>query len=395
MGQLNKKHLNKIEKYLDRQGLSFQPLRDEMMDHLIEDLENHMQQGNSFDEAWQLIMSHIPDNHFKTLQNEIMEIINKRFSLSEGFTYLSLLLLFTMAVFKLLHFPLSGILLLASFGAIAASLLTGVLSGLYLYKDKKGSLMALGVVLAVILFLVSFAFQVLKLPGLMELRTISVAGLILFFPGLTIYFSTQKNNEENILTYLHKKHSPGIQRYLIFLLVLAVALRIALIVFGYHPDVATVLLVLVIGGAGLQYFALNWHDPKTQNWGLAAGLVVGFICFMLPVLLNLQLSNEVRVGLTLVFYTVTGLIVLKKSKEVPNKKVLIALLFVAFLFFVLNAFIKLNIVDASFNAVIFNLPVLIILSSGLFLYRRQPLIKVYLIMVIAYYMFEFPNQLGL
>ena len=93
MGHINQEYIKKIETYLDHQGLTFVPLREEMIDHLIGDLENHIEQGESFDEAWSIISNDIPENHFITLQKETMEAINKRFNISKGFTYLSIFLL--------------------------------------------------------------------------------------------------------------------------------------------------------------------------------------------------------------------------------------------------------------------------------------------------------------
>ena len=392
MGKLSNEHLSKVEKYLDQHGLTFQPLRDELTDHLIQDLETRLEQGNSFDEAWGRIKGNIPEHHFKTLQKEIMETIDRRLNLSRGFTYLSLVLLFIMVVFKLLHFSLSGILLLAAFGAMIASLLTGSLSGVYHYKEKKGAFMVFGAVVGIMLFLVSFSFQILHLPGFEGLRIISVILLILFFPGLIVYFGTNRTSGENILIYLHKKHSPGIEQYLLYLFILAMTLSIALIAFGSTPDVAHILLVLAVGGAGLQYFALNWYGYQRRNWWQIMGLGLAFLCFVLPVLTGL--SYMAKVVLTTCFYVIAGSIVLKKPDKMLNKRVLLFLMAFVFVTYGLWALLNLNIIDESLNAVLFNLPFLGLLLSGLVYFIKHPLVKLYMMMVIGQYMFEYPYQLG-
>ena len=392
MGKLSNEDLSKVEKYLDQHGLTFKPLIDELMDHLIEDLENRLEQGNSFDEAWDRIKVNIPEYHFKTLQKEIMETIDRRFNLSRGFTYLSLVLLFVMIVIKLLNLSLSGILLLAMFGAMIASLLTGSLLGIYHYKEKRGAFMVFGVVVGITLFLVSFSFQILHLPGFERIKIISVVLLILFFPGLIVYFGTNRTSRENILIYLHEKHSPGIEQYLLYLFTSAVALSIALIAFGSTPDVAHILLVLAIGGAGLQYFALNWYDYQRRNRWQITGLVLAFLCFVLPVLTGL--SHVARVVLTTCFYVITGSIVLKKPDEMLNKRVLLFLMTFVFVTYGLWTLLSLNIIDESLNAVLFNLPFLGLLLSGLVYFIKNPLVKLYMMMVIGHYMFEYPYQLG-
>lgn len=74
-------------------------------------------------------MDELPDNHFQSIQTEIMATINKRFTLSQTLSFLALALFFVSTTFKIFRFPLSREILLLSFGAIAASLLTTSLHG--------------------------------------------------------------------------------------------------------------------------------------------------------------------------------------------------------------------------------------------------------------------------
>ncbi|MGI9541608.1 MAG: hypothetical protein ACR2MX_00030 [Cyclobacteriaceae bacterium] len=395
MGQLNQEQLVKIEDYLDQQGLTFKPLRDEMADHLIEDLKTHIDKGNSFDEAWNLVLNNIPDHHFKTIQRKVMEAIDKRFIVVKGFTYLSLIMLLTIAIFKLVHLPLIGILWLVSVAAMAASLLSGTLLGLYLNKEKKGGLVVLGVVAGIVLYLISFGLNVLHLPPYIGLRTISVIFLILLFSSLTIYFGTNRGEEEHVLIYLHKKNSSGIELYLIILFLIATTLRIASIAFGYDFDVSNVLLFLVVAGAGFHYFILNWHDQGNQNWWLQIGLVLAFIGFILPSMTSLELSSEVRVVLTAFFWILAGIIVLYKSYDVVSKAKLIFVVTIVSTFSVILTLIKLNVIDPMLNPVIFNVAVLAVLLASLIFSIKHQMLKIYMIIVIAHYLGHFPEALGL
>jgi len=162
MGSIDQSHILKINKYLDEQGLTFKPLREEMIDHMLSDLQKNMEQGISFEEAWTMISDSIPPQHFKTLQTETMETLNKRFNISKGFTYLAISLLAVTSIFKLLHLQGTGYLLISSLVAISVTLLVSSLSGIYLYRGKKGRWLMLGTISGILLF---------NLPGLLILTS--------------------------------------------------------------------------------------------------------------------------------------------------------------------------------------------------------------------------------
>lgn len=384
MGKLSREQLREVEKYLDRQGLTLQPLRDEMIDHLIGDLEARLEQGTAFEAAWGQIRGSIPDHHFKTLQKEIIETIDKRLTFSTVFAYLSLVLLLTSTVFKLLHFPLSGPLLLAAFGAMIAALFTGSLLGIFHYREKKGAFMVLGAIAGVALFMVSYGFQVLHFSGVVMLRTVSVVLLVLFFPGLAFYLGAKSNSDENILTYLHKKHSPGIERYLLYLFTLAATLRIALTLFRSTPYVAHVLLVVVIGGAALQYFALGWYEHKGQGRWYSFGLALAFLCFV--VLCLGGLPEKARWTLGTGFYVITGAVVLKKSWAEVHRKALVFLILLVSVIFVVASLSNMGLLGSMPRALAFNLPVLALLLTGLIYFIKYPLIKVYMLIAVSNYL---------
>src|SRR5687768_7053455 len=157
MGKLTDEQKNGLREFLERQGLSFRPLQDEMVDHMACDLEDRMTEGFSFQEAWDQSINEIPNNHFQLIQKEVMETINKRFTWSQVFSFGALGLIVIGTVFKELHLPLAGETLLLSFGFLAISLLTGSLSGMSLNKGKKGSARLLAVVAGIIILLTAFS----------------------------------------------------------------------------------------------------------------------------------------------------------------------------------------------------------------------------------------------
>ena len=107
------------------------------------------------------------------------------------------------------------------------------------------------------------------------------------------------------------------------------------------------------------------------------------------------MSYPVRVVLTTCFYMIMGLVVLNRSRQVVNEKILFFLMALVIAIFGVWGSIRLNMLDLAINAVVFNLPVLAVLLSGLVYFIKHSLIKVYLLMVIGHYLFEYPYQLGL
>ncbi len=88
------------------------------------------------DDAWAATITELPEDHFKIIQQETMETINRRFKLSRVFTYLALVAMLVATIFKLMHLRGADEALLTSFVALGASLFTGSVSGMY-YRPRQ------------------------------------------------------------------------------------------------------------------------------------------------------------------------------------------------------------------------------------------------------------------
>ena len=387
MNPLNQQQRAKIATYLDEQGLTLLPLRNEMMDHLICDIESHLARGCTFDEAWQRTTEEIPSGHFKNLQTETMEATNKRFNLSRSFALVSLSLLLAASVFKLLHLQYSNMLLFASFGTMMTALVAGAVSGARLHKQKEGRLMLTGVVLGVILFLTAWCMQVLHLPGSFLLRIISAPLLLILLSSLIIYFRTRNNSDSNILIYLHNKHTAGISRFLVILLAIGVGLKLLALALGYEVGIPHVVLAFVTGGAGLQLFALHWHHEAegatgARDYGILVALTVGFIAFMIPTLAyNVSgIPLTVKVVAVTIFFLMTGAVIVSESNR---RAIPLAVVAVSWVYILAWAAASLEWVDTAMREAIFNLPVLVMLAGALVASRQHRTLMTYMMMVVA------------
>lgn len=391
MGKLTDEQTNKLREFLLQQGLSFKPLQNEMVDHISCDLEGRITEGCSFEEAWHLSLSEIPGNHFQHLQKETMETINKRFSLSQGLSYLALGLLFISMIFKILHLQGTGAVLLLSFGTIAASLLTGSLSGVYLNKEKKGAIRVLAVVSGVIILLVGYCFRILHMPGADELVILAVALLIISLLANTLYVYQHASGEGNLLTFLHEKYTPGIERFLLLLLFPLAIYKIISILTRPDDFLGTMILLVVVFGSGLQFFALTWRimekDLSKRNRLILAGIIISIICLTLP-FLGHYLPHEFRVTLIILFTIVSGWLASSMEDE-PKKITSLVMVLLVSVLFIGWALIRLEIIPASAKGIFFNLPVLGALLAGLLLCRKHGTVRTYMMISCSGYLIEY------
>ena len=389
---INEEQRSTIKKLLILQGLSFKPLQEEMIDHICCDVEVKITDGYSFDEALRNTMSDIQADHFRTLQKHTMDTINKRFTLSQWLSYPALGLLLCSVIFKILHLQFTDALLLLSFVLLAASLLVSSVSGIYLNREKNGALRVLAVIIGVVILLIGYTFKILHLPGADPIVLLAVTTLIGSLLVITLFVYLNPSRGGNLLTFLHEKYTPGIERFLLFLLLPITLYKIIIILSGGHYFVGGLILLIVIFGAGIQFIALTWRsierDVMHRTQYKLAGLIISFMCLVLVFLGNL-IPFEIRVLMIALYTAVTAWLAFKLEQPETIPSLLLACL-VPLLFFGW-AMVKLGIVPIEVNKFIFNLPVLLLLIVGLFLCRKNDTMRTFMIISISSYVFEYPS----
>ena len=87
MNRLTDEQRKQLRNFLAGQGITFDPLLEEMIDHLSSDVEERMEKGLSFEEALRQAKNEIPYNQLQAIQYETMETINKRFTISRTLSF--------------------------------------------------------------------------------------------------------------------------------------------------------------------------------------------------------------------------------------------------------------------------------------------------------------------
>lgn len=391
MGRLTKTQRDDLREFLTTQGLTFKPLLEEMVDHMSCDLEERMSEGFSFDEAWHQSMATIPSNHFQLIQQETMESITKRFNLSRSLSYMALGLLFCSTVFKILHLQFTDALLLLSFACIAAPLLLNTLSGIYRYKEKKGAIQVLGVVVGVILLMVGYCFKIFHLQGADSIILVAIIFVITSMLLNMLHAYQRRAGEGNLLAFLHEKYTPGIERFFLFLLIPLTIYKVISITVPAVGFRVPMILLMVIFGTGLQFIALNWRMIETsvgqRNVVTLTGIIISFLCFTLP-FLGPILPWEFRVVIIILFSFVSATVAYTLD-TISGKITSLIMAILVPVIFLSWGLIKLSVIPASVGNVFFNLPILLALVGGLFLCRQNSIMRAYMMISLAGYLMEY------
>ncbi len=382
---LDDHQIGEVRRFLLERGLTFKPLLEEMMDHITADLEQRMEGGATYEEAWSQAIRELPENHFKIIQQETMETINRRFNLSRVLSFTTLGLLIGAALFKMLHLAGAGGILLMSLVSLAASMTVSSLSGIYLNRGKKGALLVLSIVAGLMLMLLGVAFKLWHLPGADQLIVAGVLSLITAMVLNSFYIYINSKGEGSLLSFLHEKYSPGIERFLLILLAPLVVYRFVMLVVAPQEYFANIILVIVIYGAGLQIIALAWrhveNDLAHRNVINLVLLTVSAITLSLPMLGQL-LPFDLRVVMIIIFSICGGMLSYRLDRPVAGYAILVAALIP------LLELTKLGWVPPFGESTTANIIIVGMLIFGIFVAKPGSVLRAFLILSLASFLLE-------
>ena len=105
-------------------GLTYEQLQDDILDHICCLVEEKMTEGENFDSSYQAVLSGIGDTTLFSIQHETLLLLDKKFQKMKNSTYAigltgSILSLFG-AFFKMMHWPGAGVLISLGFLLVTA-----------------------------------------------------------------------------------------------------------------------------------------------------------------------------------------------------------------------------------------------------------------------------------
>lgn len=392
MSSITEEERRSVSEFLAYRGLTFQPLLDEMTDHICSEAEEMMTEGKSFEEAFRSITSELPEGHFITIQTETMKTINNRFNVSRVFSFIAMGALLIATAFKIMKLAGAPELLIVSFIGLAGALIAGVLPGLTMKREEKGAFRVLTLVAGTIILMCGYGFKINLLPGADQLIVVGVLTTIIGIIVNTVFVHNNASGRGNLMTYLHEKHSPGIERFLLIIgtpVVIYKIVRMFTVADG-RGSVADVILIVVIYMAGLQLIALAWRTMEkngTPSVSSTVRVLVTGTCLMLPMLAGI-LPFSVRLACVTIFAVVAATLVYQLDKEKWSWVVMVYQVA-----FIILAMMKVNLVPVYSNPVL-NLIIIAVLTTGILMAKKNGLLRTYMILSVASFLLESNLNLG-
>ncbi|MEN8203964.1 MAG: hypothetical protein ABFS28_15300 [Bacteroidota bacterium] len=210
MVEISEKEIHKVSEDMDRLGLTYTWLKNELLDHICCNVENYMRDGLTFNEAYLKVKREIGSRRIMQVQDATVYLINqkyrrmKRLMLVLGISTSVIILLGT--VFKMLHWPGSGILL--TLGIVSLSLVFIPLFVMVRIRDTRErkkiinrSLLITGLMTG-ILFSLGSLLKIMHWPGAnVTLGTSLIVGLLFLILFLVDLVKNKENWIENF-TYV-------------------------------------------------------------------------------------------------------------------------------------------------------------------------------------------------
>lgn len=202
MVEISEKEIHKVSDDIDRLGLSYTRLKNELLDHICCNVETYMRDGLTFNEAYHKVKREIGSRRIMQVQDATLYLINqkyrrmKRLMLVLGISTAVTIIVGT--IFKMLHWPGSGILL--TLGIISLSLVFVPLFMMVKIRDTREKkkvvnrpLLTAGLISG-ILFSLGSLFKIMHWPGAnITLGTSLIAGGVF----LVLFLIDLARNKEN------------------------------------------------------------------------------------------------------------------------------------------------------------------------------------------------------
>lgn len=401
MGVLKSQEIEEIELYLRDGGLSFDPLKSELLDHLICDVEAQMKKGINFSEAWLEVKSEISEKQLKIIEKETMELIHKDSKINRLLAGISLGLLMMASFFKLMHLPGAAILLISFFVFTSLILLLGSARSIYIYKEKKGRTILVLIAFILITFIGAYCFKIMHLPGATQLNLISIVSLSILFPAMSIYFYRSKQMlKDHLIIELIGANRKALENAALMLIGFGIVFNYFTQLNNEENFIGAVFYFFTIILTGLYIYTLTWkkyvNREKTSsdksNLILLIASSAAFIMFVTPTLF-VDFDIKIRFFMayaSFIIFTTIVLIHYYKYSEAIHKKVIMILTatFLPYLLFSLGNKLELfqsSTIELTSNPVL-NISYLIFLVAVLVVFRKEQLFKSLIIIMIALHM---------
>ncbi len=196
-------NLDRIRSDLVRRGLTYDPLMDDLLDHVCCMLEEAMNTGSDFESSYDRVLETIGEKSLPEIQHQTLLNLDKKFQQMKNFTYIfgltSALLTIVGAFFKKMHWPGAGILI--TVGIVLVVLVFLPLYFVTNYKEqveKKNPVYAIVGYLTLMLLMAGALFKIMHWPGANIAIQVGIGFLIIGFIPLYVVNAFQRGGKEKV-----------------------------------------------------------------------------------------------------------------------------------------------------------------------------------------------------
>jgi hypothetical protein len=200
--KLSRNEIDFIKDDVKKSEISFSHLEEELVDHLCCMVEELINDGYSFDKAFNSVRKEVGMDSLKAIEIQTLILINKKFHAMKqtmkisGIIGLSAIVI--SSLMKIMHWPGANIILTLGFATLLLAYLPAL--SLTLKKEKilkrKMQLSYVGIITAFVLLL-SLLFSIMNWPFGDYLRAISWAMMLVFL--IMLYSNVMKSEESRVL----------------------------------------------------------------------------------------------------------------------------------------------------------------------------------------------------
>ncbi len=211
MAELTEKEIRRLNREIEKQGLTYTELQQELLDHLCCDVEAEMEEGLEFVNALEKVRKGMGKDRIQQIQEETLLLINQKYRVMNKFMYilgmLAPAMLITGTFFKIQHWPGAGVLLVLSLFILGAIYLPVFVMVKIRDTRKEGKKVNLPMyifgLIAGIIFIAGAMFKIQHWPGAGIMITLSgFVTVFIFIPILVVQALKDKENQVQNFTIL-------------------------------------------------------------------------------------------------------------------------------------------------------------------------------------------------
>ncbi len=199
MYSLNKKQVDIIIEDVRVASITLSHLADDLIDHICCEVENLIEDGESFEQAYKIVKKQTGISVLKKIQEDTKFLINKKYRLMKTTMKItgniSLAVIMFGTVFKIMHWPGAGVLL--AFGFFILCTVFFPLAVHINYKNaskKKNVILHIAMLIGGILFMAGVLFKVMHWPMSQPLLMLGYLSLLFLLLPILLYVKI-KNSE--------------------------------------------------------------------------------------------------------------------------------------------------------------------------------------------------------